>query len=274
MKNIVIGINFSEQSTTVLKFGLKLAQFHTSELTVVYVLNDKKLANIVVSKKENRADVLEVFRLEKEAQLTSFIKEHRAKQFHSIPINIDVRFGNVHEELRKAAKEIMADLLMVGKFTKTGNLFFSDTSNKLISYASCPVFIVPEDVHFDGFDRIIYAADFILEDCESLFFLIPWLIVFQAELICIHICKNKEEEPRAKHLASILKKLFPQNSISFRTVIYDVEKGIDRYVELSKSDMIATLHRERNLWGGFFKKSISKTIANDVTVPMIIFKEQ
>ena len=39
MNNILVGINFSEQSKTVLQFALRLAQYHTCQLTIVHVVN-------------------------------------------------------------------------------------------------------------------------------------------------------------------------------------------------------------------------------------------
>lgn len=275
MENIIVGINFSDQAITVIKYALSLAQHHGSKLIVAHILDydDQEVSTIQVSEASKHEEIYEVFRLEKLQKVKSFVKRHRSRQQYRVSVQIEVRYGYTTEELRFIVRDINADLLIMGKHTTSGSTIFSDTSDKLIEYSPCPLFIVPQDTDFHPPKRIIYATDFILEDCESILYFQTWLKVFDAELICLHISKDIEEENKSMRKLSILEKLFPTNNIVFRHITNDVEKGIDRYVELTKADLVATIHKNRSFWEEIFKKSMSKAIAEDVKVPMIIFHQ-
>ncbi len=275
MKNIVVGIDLKIHSINVFKYALQIAKAHFTDLTVAYVLSYKstEVNSIQIPEGMERDEAYENFRLKKIQLVKAFIQRYHTQEFSQVKIDTVVRFGFPHEELSLIAKEQQADLMIVGKFTKTGSLFFEDTSDKLVSWSYCPLLIIPEDTVFHDIKRIVYASDFILEDCASILYLKPWLDIFQANLICLHVCKDTNDKEKAIRKSNILEQLFPQDNIRFRTVTGQVEKGIDRYLELTKSDMVVTIHQNRNMWDSFFKKSMSKAIAEDVKIPMIIFHQ-
>ena len=275
MKNILVGINFSSESAIVLNFAQRLAQYHGVDLVVVHVLDykDSAVMNLREDKHKANSQAMDEFSRQKLEQLEEFAWTHHTKQYHDVELKIIVNYGYPQETLRKIAHQQNCSLIVVGKLTKSKERFFADVPDQLIDWSPCPVFIVPEEAHFHAFQRMVYATNFILEDCASILYLKPWLAIFDAELICLHICKDQEDQRRAKRKMEILRQLFPQDNITFRTVISDVETGIDRYVNLTKSDLVATTHRNRNFWENIFDSSTSKAIARDVAVPMLIFQK-
>lgn len=275
MKNILVGIHLSEQSPIVFKFALRLAQYHAADLTVALILDskDSEVSNIIVPQNGDRVAIYEAFRQQKIAQLEAFMATYYGKQYHSVKVETEVRFGYTHEQLCHIAQEMNHELLIIGKFTKSRLSFFADTADKLINYTPCPLLIVPEDATFHAFKRIIYTADFILEDCAAILYLQQWLKVFDSTLIGLHICQTAEQQPAAEKKIELLKALFPQKNIDFRCIVASVTEGIDRYTTLSKSELIAMTHRDRGLWDSFFKASISKAIASDAQVPVLVFQQ-
>lgn len=277
MQPILVGINYSEQSPKVLRYAFRIAQFLDAKLLVAHYLDaeDPKVKQLNQRAPANRVEAFEQLRLESEEQLKDFIGEHRSKQFHSIPVQAVVGYGSAPEELSQLAQQEGINLLVMGKFTASGWNLFADTPEKVIRWTHCPVLIVPEDYTFRTISRIVYASNFELEDCGALLYLLPWLEAFKgATLTCIHICKNKEEQASAELKLDILRQLFPQTSVDFQVGLDQVTSGIDKYTDLHKSDLIVTLHRHRGLWQGLFRRSISKTLAKDVKVPMMIFRQR
>lgn len=274
MQNILVGISLSEQSPTVLRFALRLAQYFDGELTVAYIVQDAHLDELNYDKrKDDREEAIEVFKLEKEKRLIDFISKQHSKQYQN-SINTIVEYGDPYEQLRTIAQEQNMDLMLVGKLAKPGTVFFEDIANQLIEWSPCPVFIVPKDVEFQAFQRIVYASDLMLEDCAAILRLKKWLEIFDAELICLHIYQKEGNKKEAQNKLSILRQLFPQENIRFRMLEADTEKGIESYSALTQSNLIVTTHRARTFWEGFFKKSITKAIAGKVSVPMLVFQQK
>lgn len=274
MQNILVGISLSEQSPTVLRFALKLAQYFECELTVAYVVQNPHLDSLYYKQKDNdRLEAIERFKLEKEKQLLDFISKQHGKQ-HQTSINTIVHYGNPYEQIRKIAQDENIDLIVVGKLTKSGTALLENTATQLIEWTPCPLFIVPEDAEFQAFQRIVYASDLILEDCAAILKLKRWVEIFNAELICLHLYRKEEQKKEAQAKLNILRQLFPQENIHFRMQEADTQKGIERYSALTKSNLIATTHRTRTLWEGFFRKSITKAVAGRINVPMLVFQQK
>ena len=270
MKKILVAINFSEQSSIVLKYALKLAQYLSAEIGVIYVLPQDKINRI---KGKFTSDLKEAnlkLALEK---LDSFIASQYGKQYHAIPIDSYTRIGKASEEISEIAFSIKADLIIVGKHYQSSSSFFDDTADSLISNSPCPVMTVPDNEEFHPFKRIIYASDFLLEDCAAIIELQEWATIFKGEIICIHVSDNKEKLIKSKRKMTILRKLFPQENIKFRCFRANINKAIERYATITNADIQSTMHKDRNMFKLLFQTSVSKELSDHSSRPMIVFHQ-
>lgn len=268
MKNILVGVDFTENSIAALKYAFHLAQYFEAKVIVAHVLDYYEDEDVHNMQSHEGSILLEV----KRNKLVSFVSEHFNKQFHSVDMEFVVEFGDTSDGLQSIAKDKEADIILLGRYSRKSD-FFQKVSNDLVDCTLLPVFVVPQHSKFSGIKRIVYATDFLLEDTENIFYLLPWLEVFNAELVGLHVCKNDEEVASSKRKLATLKKIFPQKNISFRSVTAGVEYGIQKFVSLSKTDMVAVAHRKRNIWDQWFKPSVSKALVGVTEVPMIIFKQ-
>ena len=276
----MVGISLTSQSQSVIQHAFTLAQHHRAKLTVAYIVDfgHGEVRQLKIPEGIDKKEIFEKFRQTKKEEVATFVQEIAAQEaFQQVDYSIKVKFGYTHEALCGLVEEFSVELLVIGKFTEAGNLFFSKASDKFINWSPCPLYIVPEDVAFQIPKRIVYASSLVLEDCENIFYLLPWCEVFGTTLICLHVSQSKEEDEKSRRKLQVLDRLFPQENITFRSVVAPLEKGIERYVQLSKSDMVATMHRNRKqwLWNNFFKApSVSKTIAKELQLPMIVFQQE
>ena len=59
---------------------------------------------------------------------------------------------------------------------------------------------------------------------------------------------------------------------SFRNIYNkDVKKGLALALEDKKPDMLVMIHRRGNLFDFFFKSSVTKRTASNVTVPLLVY---
>ena len=270
MKQLLVALNFSEQSLVIFKYAMKLAQHFGANVDFAYILPETQIGE-EQGKYYNKVKDQHVEKAE--SRLHEYIQSHYGKQYHEILINTHVRVGGVSEELTELAMVLGSELLLVGKHYQTRFSFFDDTANSLISTCPCPVMTIPENSQYCSIKRIIYASTFLLEDCNAIFQLQQWLETFKGELICINVSKDKSQLVLAKRKMAILERLFPQEDITFRCFMSEKALSIERYTSLNEGDILCSMHKDRNMFQLLFQPSTSKALANKSPRPMIIFHQ-
>jgi|GEM_PF-2143779 len=270
MKEILVGIGMTEQSSVVLKYALKLAQHFMARLTVVHIIEHETPA-LSVGKKTEWQTVQQVYLDKRKTEVQTFVSQHIGKQYQAIDIDIEVKIGQSYEELVKIQQEKTADLMILGKFTKTGRLFGADTSDQIIGITSCPILLVPEDALPEYIERIVYAAELTPEDVAPIQFLSKFVKAFEGELICLHVSKNDAAYVKDKKILSALETQVNDSNVSFDFIIGAVEESIEKYAALSQTDILAILHRDRDFLSSIFRSSITKSISKHTEIPMIVF---
>ena len=270
MKRILVGINFSEQSAGLAKFAFKLAQYFGAEVHFAYIAHETQILRKPI---KNMAEVHESKKADAKNKLSKFAKINYGKQYHAVTLMLHVDINNAPEGLSTIAKQIEADLLIIGKHTNNHVDFFDDTAGNVISRVTCPVMTIPDKPEFHFIKRIIYASEFLLEDCAAIFEIQNWLDIFKGELICLYVSKNDDHHRIALRKMAILEKLFTDPRIKFRCIIANEEKAIERYASLSQTDMLCTMHKNRTMFQWLFQSSKSKELTEKARRPMIVFNQ-
>ncbi len=274
MKNILVGINLSKQSPLILKYAIRLAQYHNAKLVVAHILDTKKEAIDWKNKPEDisEEDYTEMFRKEKQVKLVNFVQQHFPKQYYKVIVHSTVVFGLPDEELRRIAADQSIELIVVGKWTKTGTELLSDVPIKLIEWSPCPVLIVPEDIDYHVFKRIIYATEYELTDCEDVFYLQDWLTVFDAELVGYNIAKTEIAVHHGEQKVAILNKLFTSPKITFKNLKLLTKDKLSDIVKLEDGDLIAARMQDKVFWRGNKDRVLDAAFPMELPIPIIIFQ--
>lgn len=267
MKRILVAINFSENSPAIIRYALKLAQYFNVELGFVHVIPNKSegLQEVDQIEGSESKSIHEI--------LDKFVSRFYTKQFHDIVVETHIRKGRPSKEISKLATSINADLVIVGKEFPHRPALFDDTTDSLLSLSPCPIMTIPTGADFHRIKRIIYASAFLLEDCAAILELQEWAIKFDGEIICIHVASDQPALEKAKKKMEVFKRLFPQKNIQFRCFLADVEMAIERYTKLSHSDILCTMHKNRNMLQKIFLPSKSKQLSDRTNQPVIIFNQ-
>lgn len=272
MYNILVGISMSKQSPTIFQYALRLAQQFEAKLTVAYILYER--VEDLTKPRSDRAKAFEKYRLEKEREIRQFIRQQQKNQERPIAINPIVKYGGTYTELCFLAEQESADLMIVGKLNKPSSSLLKDLSHRLVTDAPCPLLVVPPDMQYQAINKMVYASNLQLEDCAAILKLKYWMDIFDAKLTCLHVCRTSEEQVRADRKIDILTQLFPQGNIEFQILKADMGRALENYISSSNANLIASMQRERKLWGGFFKRSFTEAIAGNAAYPVLIFQEQ
>lgn len=141
IQQILVPIDFSENSQKALRFAARFAERFQAHLQLVHVIQsvssvyDLGPHSIISEKLEEEL---------KEHAMQKLTDLARGEIPASIAVNCSVRSGNAAEEIVESAKEGRADLIIAGTHGRSGlkHMFLGSVAEGTVRYAPCPVLVV------------------------------------------------------------------------------------------------------------------------------------
>jgi len=137
MKKILIAHDGSKSSEKALKKGLEVAEKFSSSVTVISVVPELYLTELM---EMDRVRILET--LTEDAKKT--MDQIRTKTAGFKSLKTIIKQGNPAEEILETAKKIKADLIVTGSHGRHGaqKFLLGSVSSKIIDHAPCAVLVV------------------------------------------------------------------------------------------------------------------------------------
>lgn len=148
LKTILLATDFSERSNKALARGVQLAKQHHAKLFLVHIIDDDQPKRIINAQAEVATRTL-----------TDMAAD--VATAHNIACEGMVQAGTPHITLAKIAKDIAADLLIIGPHRKhfLKDAFVGTTAERTIKYANTPVLVVNTEAAAP-YANTIFATDF------------------------------------------------------------------------------------------------------------------
>jgi nucleotide-binding universal stress UspA family protein len=141
LKNIVVPLDFSKASLESLRYAVQLAAPYGSSICLVYVIErtslNRNLENIPLILPE-----VELGQIARQRLLSIRQKEIG----NTLPVTIRVSVGKPSWEIVTIAREIDADLIVIGSHGQSGlgRILLGSTAEQVIRRAPCPVLVLRE----------------------------------------------------------------------------------------------------------------------------------
>ncbi len=165
-RQIVIPVDFGEQSLIALGQSYNLARLTKSEITLLNVIDEDFLKPFqdVVSAKHNYEGHLK-------DDVNSRLRD-LAKKVHDetgIKVNTMIRTGKIYEEIVEAAREVNAPLIMMGTMGAVGlkKRIMGSNSSRVVRESACPVITIKGKEHRFGIRHILLPLDLTKETKEK-----------------------------------------------------------------------------------------------------------
>lgn len=145
LKRILVGCDFSQNSSLAFQYGLSLAQEFQADLHLVHVI-EPSLYDDLRKPGEPRQDLQKDLRADIKGRLADLIPEEA--QTWCKPITV-LLAGRPHEELTKYAMVNDIDLIVLGVrgYGLVESLFVGSTTDRVMRRAACPVLSVQPAVN-------------------------------------------------------------------------------------------------------------------------------
>jgi nucleotide-binding universal stress UspA family protein len=269
MKKILVPTDFSYNAEKALEYALHLGIYFSSEIILFHSWNlpHQKSAMFVSTQ--------ELIRKKAEEDL-HLLKEKVSDRFPELKIKTAMMMGEAADSIKSAAKNVGADIIIMGTRgeTGTGVFLFGSVAAEVIDDAPCPVFAVPEKAEYRNIQKVGYATDFSQDDLQAVAGLIPVVKQFNSELIIAHVGKEKgPDNDGAERLAvKIRERCGYENIYAVFIQENDAVKGIKKLIDEQHLDVLALARKQRGFLEGLFHKSVSKEITFSSSVPVIVYQ--
>jgi nucleotide-binding universal stress UspA family protein len=276
MKKIIVPIDFSDHS----QYALKVAALLSKKTDVeIYALHMLDLQEVNLAQSSDFSQEKGIFFLKlAEKRIKEFLQKDFLEGITVIPV---IKHYKVFSEINAIAKEISADLIIMGSHGASGlkEFFTGSNTEKVIRYADVPVLILKNELNDVDFSDIVFATDFSDETIPAYKRMLESLDFLGAKkhLLFVNLPNDKfKTTPQMDALANnfLMKaegntdRLINVNFVCAKTV----EDGILSFSNAVGADLITMITHGRKGLSHVFSGSISEDISNHSALPIMTFK--
>ncbi len=273
MKKILVAIDFSPAASNAYEYAVWLSLALEAELHLIYV-NPAVQASPTLPQKALR-ELVARDNLEYEQRLrrlATAYPDRVPEQWSELRLkSLRVRNGRAVPALVKEARELSADLLVVGVRSKhyLQDYLFGSVSTKLIEQTPCPLLMIPEGYAFRPVRNIAFAVDITAEAQPMKLILEDFADSLGAEIRPFFVNMLPEEQDKLK-----VERIKARHMDLDMVRDFSVSRGIDYYLESASAQMLAMYLPERAFPEKLLHGKLAKREAWKSPLPFMVFGER
>ncbi len=271
---ILIATDFSKNATHARNYGLNLANTLKADV-IIFNAYEIPISSMGTHTFRNYK---EVFKKNSINKLAEEIKEAKSL-FKNINISFEYVCDISKNAILERSNKADVDLILLGSKgeSKISEKLFGGTCSKVINKTKKPLIIVPIQAEIKIPKKIVLATDLFLNvDLLTTLKKIAKRLISNIDIITVLNSKDDEKSILSRQLKvnTILEKKMKYNSHRFHLINNNsVENGILNYIKENKVHLLTLIPKHRSFWENLIKISLSKKIANNSTIPLLIIPE-
>lgn len=272
MKNIIVGIDFSQGSINAMRHAVSLAVNLNAKLTLLYSLTpDAKI--IEETSMTLKSDILSIAD-KKLAELAEYCQ----KQMHHTKVKHKIRIGKASKEMSKEVKEQGNAIVVVGTHGCSGfeEYFVGSTAMRTIKLCDCPVLTIRDTVNVHrNLTDIVVIIDSSRETLQKVKIAAVLAKSFQAKIHLVGLYTSKFVDLRVLVDAYLNKAevYLTKRDVRLETTTIESDKDPKQVIKIAedlKANLIISM-KETDLYGddAFTLTSFSEKLVNRSSVPVL-----
>ncbi|MBU3010875.1 universal stress protein [Polaribacter vadi] len=276
MKKIIVPIDFSNHSEYALKAA---ALFAKKTDIVIYALHMLDLNEVNLSQSPDFSKEKAVYFLKlAEKKFEKFLQKDFLKDIKVVPI---VKHFKVFSEINDIAKEVKADLIIMGSHGATGlkEFFTGSNTEKVIRHSEVPVLVIKNELNDVNFKNIVFATDFSEESIPAYKNMLATLDFLNAKKHLIYVNLPNEDFKTTPEMDALANNFLIKAEGNIDRLINvnivcakSIEQGVLNYSNAAGADLITLITHGRTGLAHLFSGSISEDVSNHATLPIMTFK--
>lgn len=269
MKTIVVATDFSDNANNALQYAAALASYTKAR---IILFNAYQLPVHASNTLLPAASVLELIKSNKR-RLEDIASEITG--LYEVSIKVHTNMANVSEALDEIVEMEKADLVVIGIHASDwSDHLFGNTTTSIIRNAKYPVLVVPDNVTFNGIERILYAFDAncltmgnklkVVKDIAS---------NFKAEVQVFHVDTSKRKTANAqKELTNpSVEGVLPDVEYSYKeTEAEGVVKGIENGILEYGANLLVMVPHKLSFWRSLANASVTRALVLRTNIPLLV----
>ncbi|MBL0341002.1 MAG: universal stress protein [Bacteroidetes bacterium] len=270
---IIVPIDFGEQSLLALSQSYNLARLTKSEITLLNVIDEDFLKPFqdVISAKHNY-----------EGQLRDDIKLRlgelalKVQSESGIRVNVMTKVGKIYDEIVNAAREIDATLILMGTMGVVGlkKRILGSNASRVVREAECPVITIKGKEHRFGIKHILLPLDLSKETKEKVDKAIELAQMFGSIIHVVTIVENEDEFLMNKLIRQMnqVVAFIEEGGLTCTSEFVsgsDVAEEVLNTAKKVKADLIMIMTQQEVGFTDLFISSAAQEIINNSDIPVL-----
>ena len=267
MKNIIVGIDFSESSNNALELAKVMAKKSLAEITLLHTHMPTYVdPSIPIGLIDfNEGDLIK-----------SLEKIARETQEQGIKTNILVQYGSLLQSVNDLSEEGKADFLVIGKSEPTGLIekLLGSTSQTLLNNIKIPMLVVPQNFFQKEIKRICVASELEFQETNVWASILEISNFLNAGIDLLSIRTPDALDLNEDHgfLLDAQKTLRIGEEQIHIIEDENLQEGIKRYIKHHKMDLLVLNSHKRDFLEKLLAPSKSKSILSWSQFPVLIMR--
>lgn len=276
MKTIIVCTDYSEPAGNATRYAAQLAR-RTGATTLV--LYHSFFLPVPISETPGALPAADALYDEHHRRLETLGRE--LAQTYGVPVDCFASPLPVVDGLPALVKKRRADLVVLGMgaLGELDRRVFGSTATRVIGQAAFPVLVVPRNVPFEPFRRILFACDYAaLTPGNDFSLMLSLAEAFGAQVDVLHVEKpepatappDKKSAYRGPHLETMLQAIKHQYTFLEEQ---DVVTGIEQGIREEEANLLVMVPRPHGFWDILFNRSTTRRMAYQTHIPLLVLPD-
>lgn len=270
---IIIPVDFGEQSLIAVRQSFNMAKLTNSELTLLHVI-DNDLVGVLQSKIFSKSDLHEQHVAGVRQQLEELAAQIR--QESGVKVNTRIMEGKIYDAIVEVSAEDDAGLIIMGTMGAVGirKKILGSNASRVVREAVCPVITIKGKEHRFGIKHILLPLDLTKETKEKVNKAINIARMFGSVIHIVTIVESKDEFINNKltrqmdQVSDHIQEAGIQCTSEF-VKGGDVVDEILKVAEQTQSDLIMIMTQQEVGFTDLFISSAAQEVINRSEVPVL-----
>ncbi|MFT5386722.1 MAG: nucleotide-binding universal stress UspA family protein [Saprospiraceae bacterium] len=275
-KKIIVPVDFSATSQNAYLYARELAKHYGAGIEVLHVYMG------TFSPDESGTRPSKTTKASLQEQLDDFVSLYPSSRDSNVLTDVEVSTKIIQGFTVKSIVDLSIDestsMIVMGSTGKSEivDRIIGRISSEVAQQAFCPVLMVPKGAKFFSYKNILYASNYESADEFMLEQILNFNKTFSATLHFIHVSTKSKSKRFDITEEQIFDTLFKEGEpiFSFNLALEkagSVMKGLFKYAEKNKIDLIVLVNRQRGFVESALGQSMTKKMALRSQTPLLIY---
>lgn len=270
--NILIPVDFGEQSRIAIEQSYNIARMAQAELNLLHVVDPGSVFNLF-SKKEQDDVLIRV--KERMAELATEI--HKTSGLRT---NIIIEKGKLMDVILEQSEKLKSEFIIVGIQPTQDfvEMFMGSNANRLIREAKCPVITIKGKSHNEGCKRIVLPLDLTKETRQKVAYAVHFAKYFGSTIHAVTMSSSHDNYfvNRLKLQLTQVSDFIQKEGVECKTQFLFTESGNSEmakalldYSHSIEADLVVIMTQQETEVIKYFIGSLAKEIIHNSDIPVM-----